>query len=896
MNRSRDGVKKGSLTDEPLLLGHITQTHLKSRLVKIRSLVAQPIFPTKDEPNNTPDSQSLNNRPSANHRIPFVDPTPALIEGGHVLIGSKHHAANVSQLIALGVTAVLNCASGGISRLPLDELEENGIRYAFTNCRMDHFDYPILHATTTSRGSNSSIIYGGPKGEPGTASQHLIVAKELYQEVKKEKGKVLFFCVAGQNRSAVLSIAVMMLDGHRLDDILESCAKLRPFVLENVGFQRQIVELEGMLAHEAKQKASEAMDGFDDRAHYHHGQRPVLLNSPSGRHHLERSVSEIELEKQLVEIELLIPGLCTMDVKIPIRCTIADVKSALVKHANDYFLAHYYGGAQDAKTSNRTESVVRIAKSWIVLAMFGYDDMYDVPLEVEAMDRSVQIERMRSMFNLQVSCDAAGETMVTWTGKCRFALVIVSVATTGSNQHTPEKQTSWTFKHEERPGAPATFLENTLKGTHLRVWDFVSGQAFCTPEPIVFSYSEDGPSDKRLGFRLGQAFCTPEPIVFSYSEDGPSDKRSFMKVSTCVNRVQHFQSPGEVLEGNSDDPSGYILGMGSNAIVHRTYLVPTSAKPATITNADAISISERSPPTNPRTDKLKRNHSLSLKSNSTQSRDAAVKRSFTLSKMLASLDNSSEAGLAKRLRFANSLNSDGRIAQFYGLGIALSSNIANHETYKFELVLVSRYEEDFSTRTMKRFLDDYVANLSSTSALTSTSTTNTPATKTGLSKTQQQEMQQLQQNFTLIDVKIFLVSLLNAFRDLTLMGVQAFDFSYMNVLVSRDYKSVRLIDIDGNSKGSIQFPSEYISGTKFAQNLHKPCLEVDLNQVLPMVLMEFILGKGWGKGFAATKKSEIWWAGDNHEKAKAIIKQVLLENFYSSTSTQTQTTNDEVMK
>ena len=72
------------------------------------------------------------------------------------------------------------------------------------------------------------------------------------------------------------------------------------------------------------------------------------------------------------------------------------------------------------------------------------------------------------------------------------------------------------------------------------------------------------------------------------------------------------------------------------------------------------------------------------------------------------------------------------------------------------------------------------------------------------------------------------VSLLNGFRDLTLMGVQArvrrqaradcccckgsrmfcseaFDFNHMNnVLVSRDCRKARLIDIDGDSKGSIQ--------------------------------------------------------------------------------------------
>ena len=32
--------------------------------------------------------------------------------------------------------------------------------------------------------------------------------------------------------------------------------------------------------------------------------------------------------------------------------------------------------------------------------MFGYDDMYDMPLEVEAVEVKVQLERMKSMFGL----------------------------------------------------------------------------------------------------------------------------------------------------------------------------------------------------------------------------------------------------------------------------------------------------------------------------------------------------------------------------------------------------------------------------------------------------------------------------------------------------------------
>ena len=32
--------------------------------------------------------------------------------------------------------------------------------------------------------------------------------------------------------------------------------------------------------------------------------------------------------------------------------------------------------------------------------MFGNDDMYDIPLEVEAVELKVQLERMKSMFGL----------------------------------------------------------------------------------------------------------------------------------------------------------------------------------------------------------------------------------------------------------------------------------------------------------------------------------------------------------------------------------------------------------------------------------------------------------------------------------------------------------------
>ena len=63
-------LKKLSLSDDTL----------KSRLELIRSLVAKPI-------DRGPD---------------FLDPQPALVEGGCVLIGSKNHAADIPNLKRLG--------------------------------------------------------------------------------------------------------------------------------------------------------------------------------------------------------------------------------------------------------------------------------------------------------------------------------------------------------------------------------------------------------------------------------------------------------------------------------------------------------------------------------------------------------------------------------------------------------------------------------------------------------------------------------------------------------------------------------------------------------------------------------------------------------------------------
>ena len=110
---------------------------------------------------------------------------------------------------------------------------------------------------------------------------------------------------------------------------------------------------------------------------------------------------------------------------------------------------------------------------------------------------------------------------------------------------------------------------------------------------------------------------------------------------------------------------------------------------------------------------------------------------------------------------------------------------------KFELMLLAKYEEEFSSYTLRCFMEQYMAAPSSVS-----------------NEDERLSILRMQSQFSITSVKVLLVSLLNgklqrscnfsnhstyysrdslfaAFRDLTLMGVQAFDFNHLNnVLVS----------------------------------------------------------------------------------------------------------------
>uniref|UniRef100_A0A7S4ANI1 protein-tyrosine-phosphatase n=1 Tax=Pseudo-nitzschia australis TaxID=44445 RepID=A0A7S4ANI1_9STRA len=884
---------------------------LQRRFATIRQWIAQPIdsFRCEDGVFRDPYPASIIVNANANHKTNETDDEAcAVLEDTGVLIGNKYHASDVDHLVELGVTAVLNCASGGISRLPIDELRERGIRYGFTNVQQDDLKYPILHDLLIPKSSNtngngngteqhidkqnnpddtenpysyscpSPSIYSLPRL---CASQHLKVAKAMYlEEVVRKKGKLLFFCVAGQNRSATLALATLLLRGKKhytLDSMCHGLSATRPFVLENQGFQRQVLELERYLKQKNGKKkknyGGDAQNGdekdpsmtltmhahgdyaredwiassflkqptmsYDTVESYSSGTPPPPFDAPgdvlpardSGSSPRSMLISS-ELESNVndnanapsfdtrkrVEFELLIPGLCTMEIFIPVPSSIGEVKECLVDHANKYLL----------KSEHR-----EVAKSWVVLATFGKDDMYDLPLEKEAIERSVQWDRLSKMFRLKIEENRQEkhehQKLVHWNSKCRFALVIFSVYCDRNNDndndnepHLPTKvrlQEPWTFVHRERPGAPATLLSNTLSSTHLRAWDFCDGQAFCSKEPIVFSFSEE-----------------------------PGDRRQFMKISTSAQEAQQFHAPGE----------GGILGMGVNAIVHRVELKSTS--PKSLEDEDEVNLNE----------------------SGIEEWDAAVKRPFSLSKMLASLEAGSEAALGKRLRQLSNrslLNSDGRVLYFYGLGVALSSNASRPTEYKFEATILARYEEEFSTYTMKRFMQDYTSK-------------ETPSPRNGDMEGDGND-DDWRKDFSLISVKVLLVSLLNAFRDLTLMGVQAFDFNHLgNVLISRDHQSVKLLDIDGDRKGSIPL-SEYLDESSISLEsqsqpfktsvrqtgriLHKPSLDVDLNAVLPTVVQQLLLGKGRGTSFVVNSKSEIWRLTP-HE-AKVVVKEIISENF-----------------
>jgi hypothetical protein len=380
------------------------EEQLQSRLCVVRKYVSKPI----------PEQPWSDDFPAV---IPFlhddddddyVDNNNNSSSNGGIIIGSARHAANMSLLQSMNVIAVLNCASGGIARLPVSEMEECGISYSFTNCRQDSHTYPILHDKLPTPARPDKLEISGKvvdeyDDERLVCSKHLEASNALFAEVRRRnveaaaskaggsRGKfVMFFCVAGQNRSAVLAMATMLIHGMPLETILKHCARQRPFVLENVGFQRQLVELEAIIISLTSNNSDMTIcNRFSSHWDLVRGAASLSTYSYNNQSKRTRGNDENEIqfdERKLtssqlpiltghekVEIELLIPGLCSMEAQISRESTIPALKKCLVEHVNDNLLCH-------------DKCPSKVAKAWLILAMFGSDDMWDLPLEVEAVE------------------------------------------------------------------------------------------------------------------------------------------------------------------------------------------------------------------------------------------------------------------------------------------------------------------------------------------------------------------------------------------------------------------------------------------------------------------------------------------------------------------------------
>ena len=131
----------------------------------------------------------------------------------HLYIGGEQDATDLDLLRSIGVTHVINCASG------------------YTNTGPDFYGQHITYMWFDAEDDWSYDIM-----------QHFQPVYEFIEKARLDGGKVLIHCLMGVNRSGVLAIAYCMLHKN-LGPI--SAAKFvkdsRKMVLINNGFQKHLV-------------------------------------------------------------------------------------------------------------------------------------------------------------------------------------------------------------------------------------------------------------------------------------------------------------------------------------------------------------------------------------------------------------------------------------------------------------------------------------------------------------------------------------------------------------------------------------------------------------------------------------------------------------------------------
>jgi dual specificity phosphatase 12 len=139
--------------------------------------------------------------------------TPAELMG-HVFLGDASAAMDTETLAAMGIAAILNCASGAV--LTNRDYYDSSVAYLEFEAE-DHPDYDLL-------------------------GMHFEETKAFLDACIAQNRSALVHCAAGINRSATLAVAYFMYTAKvDLVSAVKHCFGKRPIILCNESFINQLV-------------------------------------------------------------------------------------------------------------------------------------------------------------------------------------------------------------------------------------------------------------------------------------------------------------------------------------------------------------------------------------------------------------------------------------------------------------------------------------------------------------------------------------------------------------------------------------------------------------------------------------------------------------------------------